>query len=115
MSAPRYRRLRRRASDIVSTDQLALNRRAPAFISRGPLVRQYGTSRSYILSRLRAQKLGYLADAIENGRMSAHGVARELGWITGRVALGTGSPNQSKRRRHQFRTLLREVRPDGRR
>jgi hypothetical protein len=56
-----------------------------------------GTSRDYIIGRLRREKLDHLADAVECGEVSAYAIACELGWQKRKV-LGTGSENQAKRR-----------------
>jgi hypothetical protein len=71
-------------------------------------VRQYGTSRAYLLSRLQREGLTHHIAAIEQGRISAYAVAIQLGWASRRPTLGTGSPNAAKRRRHQLNALLRE-------
>jgi hypothetical protein len=78
-------------------------------------VRQHGTSKSYIISRLRRENLPHLAAAIESGRVSAFAIATQFGWASRRPTLGTGSPNQAKRRRHQLATVMREGRRDVRR
>jgi hypothetical protein len=56
-----------------------------------------GTSRAYIIARLRREKLDRLADAIERGEVSAYAIACELGWQKRKV-LGTGSENEARRR-----------------
>jgi hypothetical protein len=62
----------------------------------------HGTSRAYILDRLRrTEGLSHFADAIESGAISAHEVALSLGWIQPR-ATGNGSTNAAKRRQHRF-------------
>jgi len=67
-----------------------------------------GTSRQYIIRRLRQEEgLAFLADAIEAGRISSHAVGIELGWI-GRPDLAGGSISQAKQRRYLFQRLLRE-------
>lgn len=72
----------------------------------------HGTSKAYIVSRLRrAEGLSHLADAIEAGRISAHAVALELGWV--RPRLVGGSTSQAKERRFRFQKLLREARSSG--
>jgi hypothetical protein len=70
-------------------------------------VRQTGTSRSYIIGRLKRENLLDAVAAIESGKVSAYAVACELGWVRRRRPLGTGSPNAAKRRRHKLMTLLR--------
>lgn|SRR5262249_20780081 len=71
-------------------------------------VRHYGTSKSYLVDRLRRENLTSLAEAVERGRVSAYAVATRLGWITRHPITGTGSENQARRRRHQLDTLMRE-------
>jgi len=56
-----------------------------------------GTSRDYIIGRLRREKLDHLADAVERGEVSAYAIACELGWQKRKI-LGTGSENEAKRR-----------------
>jgi hypothetical protein len=56
-----------------------------------------GTSREYIIGRLRREKRDDLADAVECGKVSAYAIAVELGWQKRKI-LGTGSENQAKRR-----------------
>jgi hypothetical protein len=68
-----------------------------------------GTSRSYIIHRLRQEEgLGFLADAVEAGRISAHSCALELGWVR-RPNLVGGSVSQAKQRRFLFQKLMREA------
>jgi hypothetical protein len=69
---------------------------------------EYGTSRRYLLARMRQEGLHALAAAVEAGRVSAFAAAIELGWQKPPVRTGTGSPNQAKRRRMQIRALIRE-------
>jgi hypothetical protein len=66
---------------------------------------QGGTSRSYIITRLRREGLPHLAEAIENGEASAFEIAVELGWQKRRRVLGTGSDNEAKRRAFRLRRL----------
>jgi hypothetical protein len=65
------------------------------------------TSRPYILARLRGLGLHGLATAIEQGRISAHTVAVEMGWVH-RPALHGGSISQAHRRQYQVDVLIRE-------
>jgi hypothetical protein len=65
------------------------------------------TSRPYIIRRLQDLGLHGLVAAIEQGRVSAHTVACELGWVR-RPAVHGGSPNAAKRRRYQVNALIRE-------
>ena len=66
-----------------------------------------GTSRSYIVRRLEQEGLGFLADAIEAGRISSHAVGLELGWI-GRPDLVGRRDSQAKQRHFLFQKLIRE-------
>jgi hypothetical protein len=50
--------------------------------------RHHGTSRSYILDRLRREGLTDFVDAIERGRISAFAIACELGWANRRPPSG---------------------------
>jgi len=69
----------------------------------------HGTSKRYIVDRLRrTEGLSHLADAIEAGRITAHAVALELGWVR-RPHLRGGSVNRAKRRHFEFQLLLREA------
>jgi hypothetical protein len=63
-----------------------------------------GTSREYIIDRLRREKLDHLADAVECGQASAFEIAVELGWQKRRI-LGTGSENQAKARAWRLHKL----------
>jgi len=67
-----------------------------------------GTSKRYVIERLRrTEGLGFLADAIEAGRISSHAVGLELGWI-GRPNLVGGRDGQAKQRHFLFQRLVRE-------
>ena len=67
-----------------------------------------GTSRQYVLQRLRrTEGLGFLADAIEAGRISSHAVCIELGWV-GRPDFIGARDGQAKQRHFLFQRLLRE-------
>jgi hypothetical protein len=70
--------------------------------------RHYGTSRAYVLDRLRRAGLTDLANAVERGRISAHAAAVQLGWVRRRPTLGTGSGNQARGRRYRLKALMRE-------
>jgi hypothetical protein len=78
-----------------------------AMSEQAPTPRLGSTSRPYIIRRLRDLGLHGLVGAIEQGRVSAHTVAIELGWVRPR-ALHGGSPNKAKRRRFQVDQLIRE-------
>ena len=56
-----------------------------------------GTSRDYILTRLKREKLDHFIEAIEGGQVSAYAIAASLGWTTRPAVLGTGSDNETKR------------------
>jgi hypothetical protein len=67
-----------------------------------------GTSKAYILDRLRrTEGLAFLADAIERGEISSHGVGIELGWISRPDLVGV-RPSQAKARHFLFQRLVRE-------
>ena len=67
-----------------------------------------GTSKNYIVARLRrTEGLAFLADAIERGEITSHGVAIELGWV-GRPDLVGVRPGQAKARHFLFQRLVRE-------
>ena len=67
-----------------------------------------GTSKRYVIERLRrTEGLGFLADAIEAGRISSHAVGLELGWI-GRPDLVGRRDSQDKQRHFLFQKLMRE-------
>jgi hypothetical protein len=89
-------------------EELQLTRHGGRRTKGAQTVRQYGSSRSYIIDRLKRENLLALVGAVEAGRVSAYAIAIELGWIRRRPTLGTGSENQATRRRHQLNTLLRE-------
>jgi hypothetical protein len=66
---------------------------------------QRGTSRNYILNRLKREGRSDLIPAIEDGQVSAYAVAESFGWITRPAVAGTGSENQAKRRAHRLSAL----------
>jgi hypothetical protein len=76
----------------------------------------HGTSRAYLIARMRQTAgLEHLAAAVEAGKITAHAVGLELGWIQPRLIGGRrGSVNQAKRRRFVFQKLVREARSHGR-
>jgi hypothetical protein len=67
-----------------------------------------GTSKAYIVGRLRRENLGFLADAIERGEITSHAVGLELGWIDRPGFLGVRD-GQSKQRHFLFQRLMREA------
>jgi hypothetical protein len=71
-------------------------------------VRQNGTSRAYLIERLRREGRADLVAAVESGQVSAYAVAVDLGWVARHPTFGTGSTNQAKRREHQLNNVLRE-------
>jgi hypothetical protein len=81
--------------------------RSRAMAENSPSPRVGSTSKPYIIRRLRDLGLLGLVTAIEQGRVSAHTVACELGWVR-RPPVHGGSPNAAKRRRHQVNALIRE-------
>lgn len=74
---------------------------------------QQGTSREYLIDRLRRE--GHLdwLQAIEAGRVSVFSVAVELGWARRRPTLTGEAANQAKRRRQQL-AAERQRMADGR-
>jgi hypothetical protein len=68
-----------------------------------------GTSREYLLGRLRKGGHFALIAAIENGTLSCYQAAEACGFVTRRPILGTGSENATKRRLFQLRAALRNV------
>jgi hypothetical protein len=66
-----------------------------------------GTSKAYILERLRLEGLHQLVAAIEAGRITATGTAIELGWIARPPNMGL-RPNHGRRRRLVVGQLRRE-------
>lgn len=81
--------------------------------SSPPNGRMHGTSREYILDRLRREGHVDWLEAIESGRLSAFSVAVELGWCKRPVTLTGEAANQSKRRRYRLAEEQRRI-SDGR-
>ena len=71
--------------------------------------RLQGTSREYLLDRLRRVGPPDLVEAVEAGHVSAYAVACEMGWMRRPAPIGTGSTNQAKRRRFQLDALMSEA------
>jgi hypothetical protein len=68
-----------------------------------------GTSKAYIIARLRrTEGLAFLADAIERGEITSHGVCIELGWVDRPDLVGV-RPSQAKARHFLFQRLVREA------
>jgi len=67
--------------------------------------RSQGTSATYILGRLRNEGRFDLVDAVESGRLSAFAAGEAAGYMKRPPVLGTGSPNQRRKRQHQLRAL----------
>jgi hypothetical protein len=65
------------------------------------------TSRPYIIRRLNDLGMFGLVEAIEQGRITAHTAAIELGWTHRRASSG-GSKLQAHRRQFQVDRLRRE-------
>jgi len=63
---------------------------------------QQGTSREYLLDRLRREGHADWVEAVEAGRVSAFAVAVELGWVTRSPTLLGERAHQTKRRRHRL-------------
>ena len=70
-----------------------------------PPVQQQGTSRSYILDRLKNAGLSDLAAAVEAGTVSAFAAAVECGWARRPPTVDGRTSNQARRRRHQFQAI----------
>jgi hypothetical protein len=68
-----------------------------------------GTSREYLISRLRKEGHFTLLAAVERGDLSAFAAAEECGFVTRRPTLGTGSENATRRRLFALRAALRDV------
>ena len=66
--------------------------------------RQQGTSRAYILDRLRRENRTDLADAVERNEVSAFSVAVSLGW-TKRPPTLAAVTHQARKRRHRFQAI----------
>jgi hypothetical protein len=69
--------------------------------------RSQGTSASYILGRLRNEGRFDLAQAVEDGRLSAFAAGEAAGYLKRPEILGSGSPNQRRKRQHQLRALAK--------
>ena len=59
---------------------------------------QRGTSRDYLIRKLKEAGRNDLVAAIENKQVSAFACAEALGWRKRQPIQGTGSPNAAKRR-----------------
>jgi len=66
--------------------------------------RHQGTSRSYILDRLKREKRTAFIDAIEAGRVTALAVAVELGWVKRPPTVGRYM-NRARQRQHQLQAI----------
>ena len=69
------------------------------------MVSHYGTSRDYLLRRLRLEGYDDLAQAVEAGEVSAFSVAVALGWRRRPQTLGVGSSNEARRRAYRLSKL----------
>jgi hypothetical protein len=67
---------------------------------------QRGTSKAYLISKLREHGRTDLVAAIEAGTITAYGCAVALGWRKRAPILGTGSSNRAKRRDAALEQLL---------
>ena len=75
----------------------------------GPrVVRQNGTSRAYLIERLRREGHADLLAAIDSRELSAYAAAVSLGWTTRHPTNGRGSTNQARRREHALNNVTRE-------
>jgi hypothetical protein len=66
---------------------------------------QRGTSRRYLIRRLRREGRPDLAEAVERNQIAAYAVACALGWQRRQNVRGTGSTNHAKRRAVRLREL----------
>ena len=68
-----------------------------------------GTSREYLLSRLRKNGHFALVAAVQRGDLSAFQAAEHCGYVTRRPIAGGGSENAAKRRAYALHRALRDV------
>ena len=68
-----------------------------------------GTSREYLLSRLRKNGHFALVAAVERGDISAFQAAEHCGYVTRRPIAGGGSENATKRRVFRLHRALRDI------
>jgi len=68
-----------------------------------------GTSREYLLSRLRKNGHFALVAAVERGDISAFQAAEHCGYVTRRPIAGGGSENTAKRRAYALHRALRDI------
>jgi hypothetical protein len=68
-----------------------------------------GTSREYLLSRLRKYGHFALVAAVERGDLSAFQAAEHCGYVTRRPIAGGGSENAAKRRAFALHRALRDI------
>jgi hypothetical protein len=73
--------------------------------------RSQGTSAAYILGRLRNEGRFDLAEAVESGRLSAFAAGEAAGYMKRPPVLGTGSPNQRRKRQVRLRAIEGELSP----
>ena len=66
---------------------------------------EQGTSTAYLVNRLKNEGRDDLVAAIETGRLSVFAAAEAAGYVQRPEVLGTGSPNQRRKRQHQLRAL----------
>ena len=71
-------------------------------------MRQNGTSRAYLIERLRREGHVDLLAAIDRRELSAYAAAVSLGWTTRHETNGRGSTNQARRREHALSNVTRE-------
>jgi hypothetical protein len=68
-----------------------------------------GTSREYLIGRLRKEGHFALVAAVERGDLSAFAAAEECGFVTRRPITGRGSLNMARQRMFAIRNALRDV------
>ena len=65
----------------------------------------HGTSKQYLVERLRRENQTALLAAIEAGKITALTAAVELGWVRRAPGMGGGNTQRTKRIAHQVRTI----------
>jgi hypothetical protein len=72
---------------------------------------EQGTSAAYLLNRLRTEGRDDLIAAIEAGQISIFTAAETAGYVRRPEVLGTGSPNQRRKRQGRLRAIAGELSP----
>src|SRR5262249_37910161 len=79
------------------TSRRALLAAKGLYLYEGLMTRQTGTSRAYLLKRLRRDGYGDLLAAVENGRLSAYAAAEAAGYVTRRPVKAPSRSRQGRR------------------